>query len=292
MRQLKVRVSDAGKRADIFVSEKYPEFSRSSLNKLFDSNTVRLGKATVKASHRLKNGEILSVDDRLLRARPRAINLPVIYEDKDVVVVDKPAGILTHSKGAMNDEATVASFLQPKITDNALSGNRAGIVHRLDRHTSGVIIGAKTNAALKHLQKQFTGRKTAKTYLAVVEGWPEPEAAIIDAPIGRNPRKPQTFKVSSSGRPAQTAYRTLKVFTKNGQKYAFLELKPATGRTHQIRVHLSYIGHPIVGDSLYGHAGPKLLLHAHKLEITLPNREHEVFEASVPDDLSEFIKNA
>src|SRR5262249_28394801 len=149
--------------------------------------------------------------DRPLFKKPPKISLPIIYEDNDVIVIDKPAGILTHAKGALNTEATVASFIESKLAEDLPKNNRAGIVHRLDRATSGVIITAKHDKALKWLQKQFSTRKTKKLYLAIAEGELEPAEAIIDAPIARNPRKPQTFYVSPIGKPAQTEYKLLKV---------------------------------------------------------------------------------
>jgi len=203
------------------------------------------------------------------------------------VVIDKPSGILTHAKGALNTEATVASFIKNKISDEQLGGNRAGIVHRLDRQTSGLIITAKNKAALNWLQKQFSNRKVKKTYLAIVEGRPKPEAAIIDAPIARNPKKPQTFIVSSSGKSAQSQYKVLKTFRIKNNSYSLLELKPKTGRTHQLRVHLAYIGHPVVGDPVYGQPRKRLLLHATKLELSLPNGTAKSFISPMPPELKE-----
>ncbi|MBI2009053.1 RluA family pseudouridine synthase [Candidatus Saccharibacteria bacterium] len=302
MLNLKVTKSDANQRADVFLAGNLPQYSRSSLSGLFDKQMVSVNKLPIKASRKLRAGEKLAIDTALLYARPKTINIPVIYEDKDVIVMNKPAGVLTHSKGALNTEATLASFIEPKVADKNLKGNRAGIVHRLDRGTSGVITAAKNEKTLKWLQKQFSTRKVKKTYLAIVEGVPEPRAAIIDAPIERNPNKPQTFRVSSSGRPAQTEYKLIKILDKSSifnetslsDKLALLELQPLSGRTHQLRVHLKYIGHPIVGDRVYGRAGDPtkiskkfqagkhLLLHAKSLELTLPGGRRKVFEAPEP----------
>lgn len=287
MPNFKVKETEAGQRADVFVADKFPKFSRSALHRLFDRQSVKIDGRLAKASHKLHIGEKLFVDDLLLRAVPPAIGIPIIYEDENVVVMDKPAGVLTHSKGALNDEATVASFLKAKITDEKLAGNRAGIVHRLDRPTSGVMIGAKNADTQVFLQKQFAQRRTKKIYLAVIEGQLDPPSAVIDAPILRNPHKPQTFKVGSSGKTAQTEYRTLETFTKGGKTYSLLELKPTTGRTHQLRVHLTYIGHPIVGDHIYGQAGDHMLLHAESLELTLPGGHRKVFKAPRPGYFSD-----
>jgi 23S rRNA pseudouridine1911/1915/1917 synthase len=289
MKKFKVGVAGVGQRADVFVSDKFAEFARSALSGLFDEGLVLVNSQPAKSGQKLHLDDQIQVDDSLLKAKPAVIEIPVIYEDENVVVMDKPAGILTHNKGALNTESTVASFLKSKITDEKLIGNRAGIVHRLDRATSGVIIGAKNDESLKYLQKQFSNHKTKKTYLAVVEGLVELPEAVIDAPIERNPKRPQTFRVNSTGKAAQTAYRTLKQFGAAGKRYTFLELKPVTGRTHQLRVHLKYIGHPIVGDKLYGHEGFELLLHAQQLELTLPGNQRRTFQSQAPNYFNDFI---
>lgn len=282
MREFKVTGADVGMRTDVFVAAQFPEFTRSSLEVLFENQLICVNGQAAKESYRLREGDKISVDDSRLRAKPAHIDLPVLYEDDDVVVIDKPAGVLTHSKGALNTEPTVASFLAGKITDKKLAGNRAGIVHRLDRATSGVIIGAKNARALKWLQKQFSTRKTKKSYVAVVEGTLDEPEAIIDAPIERNPRRPQTFRAGAGGKTAQTHYRVLKTLEKDGKTYSVLELNPVTGRTHQLRVHLAYIGHPIAGDPVYGHGDGTLLLHAAGLELTLPSKKRMKFESQLP----------
>lgn len=288
MKEFDVTTAEAGMRADIFVAANYAEFTRSSLEGLFDKNMVLVNGSPVKPSYRIKPGEKVVVDEELIRRQPEDIYLPVIYEDENVVVIDKPAGVLTHSKGALNQEATVASFIQSRLKDGSLNGNRAGIVHRLDRPTSGVIITGKTADAVRHLQKQFSQRKVKKVYIAVVDGAPEPQEAIIDAPLMRNPRRPQTFMVNEAGKPALTLYKVLKILEKNGKKYSLLELKPRTGRTHQLRVHMAYIGHPITGDIVYGKGKGPMMLHAMSLELTLPGGERKIFESPLPDRIKEF----
>jgi 23S rRNA pseudouridine1911/1915/1917 synthase len=289
MQEIKATLDHAGKRADVFVAENYPEFTRSSLERLFDNDMVTVSGRPVKAAYRLKGTETLKVDETKLRVTPEPIDLPIIYEDDNVIVINKPEGVLTHSKGALNDEATIASFIKPKLNDNDLTGNRAGVVHRLDRGTSGIIIAAKNSTALTKLQKQFSQRKTKKTYLAIVEREPAEKEAIIDAPIERNPRRPQTFKVGAGGKPAATYYKVLKSFTKNGKPYSLIELKPTTGRTHQIRVHLAYIGHPVFGDKIYGTPADHLYLHAASLEITLPGSQRQTFTSQPPEYFDKFI---
>ncbi|MDB5161297.1 MAG: ribosomal large subunit pseudouridine synthase, RluD subfamily protein nonfunctional [Candidatus Saccharibacteria bacterium] len=289
MQEFIVGPEDSGTRADVYIAKNYPDYTRSSLERLFDNGMVTLEGEPIKAGYKLKGKEIISVDESKLRAEPAVVDLPVLYEDDNVVVINKPEGFLTHSKGALNEESTVASFLKPKINDNALTGNRAGIVHRLDRGTSGVLIGAKNSETLSRLQKQFSQRKTKKIYTAVVEGVPEPAEALIDAPIGRNPKRPQSFRVDASGKAATTQYKVLNSVAIDGKTYSLVELRPATGRTHQIRVHMAYIGHPVVGDHVYGHDGEHLLLHAASLEITLPTSERRVFSAPLPGYFNNFL---
>lgn len=275
-------------RLDQAVIRQVPSLSRTAAVVLIEAGKATVnGSAVRKPGYKLKAGDITHVDfDPAEAPKPPAIELPIIYEDKSCVVLNKPVGLLTHSKGAFNPEATVATWLAART--KGVSGERAGIVHRLDRATSGVMICAKTPEALSWLQKQFAERKTKKTYLAVVEGIPSPVKAVIDMPIERNPKKPQTFRVGINGKPSVTAYNVVKA----GKSVALVELSPTTGRTHQLRVHLRHVGHPIVGDMLYG--GPvaeRLFLHAEKLEITLPSKTRKIFEAPVPADFAEYVKH-
>lgn len=266
-------------RLDLFVVSKLPDLSRSYIKYLATHGKIMVnGEVPQKSGLNLRTGDVVDVHyDQITDEEIPIIDLPILYEDDDCVVVEKPAGLLTHSKGAFNPEATIATFIEPRLKDYV--GDRAGIVHRLDRITSGVIICAKTAAAHTHLQKQFSIRKTKKTYMAVVEGKLEPTQAIIDMPIERNPKKPQTFRVGANGKTAQTAYKVLE----SNDTYSLVELKPHTGRTHQLRVHMANQGHPIVGDTLYGaQPAERVFLHAAALEITLPNRERKVFESPVP----------
>ncbi len=272
------------------MSKQYSDFTRSALSRLFDESLVLVNGHAVKAGHKLRSKDKVAIDDKLLNLEPPKIKLPIVYEDDDVIVINKPAGILTHAKGALNLESTAASFIKDKITDPKLTGNRAGIVHRLDRATSGLMITAKNTKALAYLQKQFSTRKVKKTYLAIVEGWPSPPEAIIDAPIARNPKRPQTFRVSPLGKSAKTECRVIENFKKGGQNFSLVELKPLTGRTHQIRVHMAYIGNPVVGDIVYGHDGREMLLHAKKLELNLPNGRPKTFTAPTPKVFEEFSK--
>lgn len=289
MRNFKATGSDIGARADVFVSAQYPRYTRSSLAELFDNKLVRLNGEPLKPSYKLREGDLVTVEDSLITAEPLPIDLEIIYEDDNLLVINKPSGILTHSKGALNNEATVASFIKPKLSSGFEDNNRAGIVHRLDRGTSGVIATAKTPQALKHLQKQFSARKTKKQYLAIVEGRPEPAEALIDAPIARNPRRPQTFYANAIGKPAQTEYKLLNTYKVGGKTVSLVRLRPLTGRTHQIRVHLAYAGHPVVGDPVYGYGGGQLMLHAAELELTVPGGQRKVFIVPEPVRFKEYL---
>jgi 23S rRNA pseudouridine1911/1915/1917 synthase len=274
-------------RLDQRVIELLPLLSRGFAVKLIEQGKVTVdGEPVLKAGYKLRLGERVSVDYVQEEQPPiESIDLPILYEDDDCIVINKPLGVLTHSKGDFNPEATVASFLRERVAD--LDGSRAGIVHRLDRATSGVMICAKTSEALSFLQKQFSLRKVKKKYIAIVSGHLANEHAVIDMPIERNPKKPQTFRVGANGKSALTEYHVLET----NDKLSLLELAPQTGRTHQLRVHLNHLGHPILGDTFYGgKPAERLFLHALSLEITLPNRERKTFSAILPESFAEAMK--
>jgi 23S rRNA pseudouridine1911/1915/1917 synthase len=275
-------------RLDQYVAEQLPAISRASAAKLVsDAKVLVNGEPIIKPGYKIRFGDGIEIDyDPNLALEIPDITLPIIYEDDDCVVISKPKGVLSHSKGAFNPEGTVASWLSTRTAD--MTGERAGIVHRLDRATSGVMIGAKNAIALRWLQKQFSQRRVKKTYIAIVVGMLANPQAIIDMPIERNPKAPQTFRVGINGKPATTAYRVLET----SEHFSLLELRPTTGRTHQLRVHLKQLGHPIIGDTFYGGIeADRLYLHAQSLEITLPNRERKVFTAPIPVEFMEKLKN-
>lgn len=285
MQKFVVPPEKVGTRLDLFLVDLVPELSRSSIVKLCDDHKVLVNDQRQPTKYKVRVDDTVTVnfDPKDLDEIPE-IDLPILYEDDDCLVINKPAGILTHSKGSFNPEATVATFIRDKVT--GMDGERAGIVHRLDRGTSGVIICAKTPEALSQLQKQFSDRKTKKEYLAVIEGTLEPSEAVIDAPLTRNMRDPKTFQVSPDGKPAETTYSVLE--TASG--HSLVLLRPKTGRTHQLRVHLSYLKHPIVGDTMYkGAPFKRMLLHARALEITIPNRQRKVFTADTPTVFQEVL---
>lgn len=283
-------------RLDQRVVAQMPLLSRSFAAKLITDGKVTVnGEVITKGGAKLRPDDLVAIDYDQNKFVIADIELEVLYEDSDCVVINKPTGLLTHSKGAFNPEPSVATWLHNRITDKTLMdadsyqpNRRAGIVHRLDRATSGVMIAAKTGKALAWLQKQFARRKVTKSYVAVVGGHLQQPEAVIDMPIERNPKAPATFRVHANGKPAITRYRVLAESDNN----SLVELKPETGRTHQLRIHLAHLGHPIVGDELYaGVKAYRLYLHAASLEVTLPSRERKVFNVPVPAAFREYLNN-
>lgn len=270
------------RRLDTIVAEK-TKTSRSFAAKLIEDKKVKLdSKVLDKPSKKISTDVNLSIDFNKEIKYPK-LDIKIIYEDDSYIVADKPSGVLTHSKGVFSPEATLATWLHEKIPNLDAEDQRAGIVHRLDRGTSGVIIMAKNLAAQKYLQKQFAKRNVKKTYIALISGKVSPHEAIIDIPIIRNSVDPKRFKVSNYGKPAKTQYKTLETFIFEDEQYSLIELSPKTGRTHQIRLHLDYIKVPIVGDDFYGGLGAdRLYLHAGKLEVTLPDSTRKEFASSLP----------
>ncbi len=275
-----------GLRIDVFANISLPNLSRSSIQRLLEGKKILVNDKSVKNNYRVKIYDKINVDyDEINDKTVPDITIPIIYEDDMCVVINKPEGLLSHSKGVFNPEATVATWLSSKLGD--IRGDRAGIVHRLDRATSGVMICAKTAESSAWLQKQFSTRKVEKHYFAVIEGVLDSSEAIIDIPIGRNPKQPSTFRADINGKSAQTHYKVIK----SNDKYSLLDLKPTTGRTHQLRVHLNYLGHPIVGDTLYGvKSKTRMYLHAFSLDITLPSKERKHCEAPLPNSFTEIMR--
>lgn len=285
MRIEKVGDESHRSRLDVFVCNMYPEVSRAHLQRLINDGRITVNGEAQKPGYRLQKSEAVKADfDPAELDVIEDIDLPVIYEDENVLVVNKPEGVISHSRGKYWNEPSVASFVRQKTKQE---GERAGIVHRLDRATSGVMICAKNSDTLKHLQRQFSDRSVKKTYSAVVKGRLKEAEAIIDIPIERNPKKPQTFRAGIQGKSAKTRYKGLKA----NDTYSLVELLPETGRTHQLRVHLAHLGFPIVGDELYGgEDADRLLLHAHTLEITIPNGQRKVFTAKIPPIFEEILR--
>ncbi|MBP7767196.1 RluA family pseudouridine synthase [Candidatus Saccharibacteria bacterium] len=271
----------AGQRLDKALADAYTQYSRAYLARLIDAGTVLVNGKPMKAGWKLReNDQVVVTVDLSIEQTVEDIDIPIIFEDDNVVVIDKPEGVISHSRGKYWYEPSVASFIRTRQSDKtAEATGRAGIVHRLDRATSGVMICAKNDDTLSYLQKQFQDRKVTKTYQAVVSGTMKLPEAIIDMPIERNPKTPATFRVGANGKASQTHY----IVSLEGPKHSLLVLTPRTGRTHQLRVHLQKQGHPIVGDHLYGgEPAERLMLHAHELTLYLPGGILTTFTSPVP----------
>lgn len=268
-------------RLDAYLAQYWSETSRSQWQKHIDA-----GYVFVNGEIETSNKRTLGEDDEVTFTLPVAPDysehtLPIVYKDENVIVINKPKGVLSHSKGASNDEFTVADFFGQYSTYHKDS-NRPGIIHRLDRDTSGIMIGALNDEAGHLLQKQFADRKAKKIYIAVIVGTLKEPKARIDLPIGRHPSAPSTFRVDSKGKNAITEYEVLAEH--NGR--SLVRLQPLTGRTHQLRVHMNYLGTPIYGDRVYGKAADRLYLHAKSLEITIPTSNRQTFEAELPPEFT------
>jgi len=273
------KVATTKKRLDVYLSELYPETSRSTWQKHIKAGHVSIDgdiAASAKQDVSGANNVAVSIPDATDHTGQE---LPIIYIDDAIIVVNKPIGVLTHAKGALSDEFTVADFFK-RYTTYGLGTNRPGIIHRLDRDTSGIIIGARTPEAASLLQKQFADRKAKKTYIAIVDGMLKEKEATINLPIGRNPSLPSTFRVDPKGKSAVTKYKVLA--EQDGK--SLVRLSPQTGRTHQLRVHMNYLHTPIRGDRVYGKQSDRLYLHAHQLEVTTPLGERMTFTAPIPQE--------
>jgi len=274
-------VTSLKKRLDSALFERYPDISRSTWQKHIKAGYIKVNKVVqTSPKYDIAASDDISVEIPKIADYSKE-ELPILYIDDNVIVIDKPVGVLTHAKGAINEEFTVADFFR-RYTTVGLDTNRPGIVHRLDRDTSGVLIGARTEEAATLLKKQFADRKTKKTYLAVVDGHLKNDQAKVDLPIERNPSSPSTFRVGAKGKSAITEYTVLDT----NDKESLVELRPLTGRTHQLRVHMSYLNTPIHGDRVYGKAADRLYLHAAKLEVTIPQSDRRVFIAPIPPEFT------
>ena len=298
--QVELTLPFPGERLDKALTAAMPDLSRMQWQRLIKEGRVLVDGRSAKPSLRLSGDEQIAADipeaveSDLL---PEAIPLDIRYEDSDILIVNKPAGMVVHP-GTGHESGTLVNALLAYCSDLSGIGNtkRPGIVHRLDKDTSGLLVVAKNDMALHALQEQFKNRTVGKKYLALVHGQIQPAAALIDAPIGRDPKQRKKMSViapgsprsgSSRARSAQTHYRSLTVYN----DYSLLECNLHTGRTHQIRVHLAYIDYPIVGDTVYGRRKQPIplnrhFLHAAELTIKRPSDKKELtFTAELPQEL-------
>lgn len=281
-------------RLDKYVCARVPELSRTRVQKLIAAGNITVNGQPAKPGLRLNPGDRIDIDIPPAPPRelkPEAIPLKIIYEDDDLLVVDKPAGLTVHPAPGHPTHTLVNAILAhfPHLADIGDS-LRPGVVHRLDKDTSGVMLVAKNSAAQADLARQFKSHSVTKAYLALVRGRLEPENGIIEADIGRDPHNRKKMAVVAVGREARTEYRVIKYIG----GYTLLEIIPETGRTHQIRVHLAAIGFPVVGDKVYGVKSPHLsrqFLHACRLGFKLPaTSDYVEFESELPADLAQALE--
>lgn len=286
-------------RLDKFLVSRLPEFSRARIQGL-----IADGFVSVNGMHARKSGQIIEngseIEVRIPPSAPSGLiaeNIPldIIFENGDLIVVNKPAGMVVHPAAGHDSGTLVNAVLGYDPDMEGIGGEeRPGLVHRLDKDTSGLIVLAKNERAHNWLQEQFRLRKVEKTYLALVDGRPPTPSGRVEASIGRDPshRKKMAIVQPGKGREAVSEYKTLESF----KQHTLLEFHPLTGRTHQIRLHCKFLGCPIVGDSVYGKRTPSAgierhFLHAFRLKIVLPNEEHpKVFEAELPDELKKVLE--
>jgi 23S rRNA pseudouridine1911/1915/1917 synthase len=295
--QWQIASEEAGERLDRVVAAHLPDISRSYAATLIDSGAVAInGSPATKSSHKPKAGDTISVqipDPQPSTLQAEQIPLKVVYEDADLLVVDKPAGMVVHPAPGHSGGTLVNALLAhvPGIELDMGDEARPGIVHRLDKDTSGLIVVAKRRAAHDNLSRQMAAHTMTKEYVAVVAGTPRPPRGVIEAPIARDPRDRQRMAVVHGGRPARTRYIT----EGDLDRYTLVQVTLETGRTHQIRVHMASIGHPVLGDPVYGKRTLKdaaalgltrQFLHAQRLGFTLPSTgERREFVSELPGDL-------
>ena len=305
-----------GMRIDRGLAEALPDRSRSEIQRWIKEGRVRAGGEVVKASFKLSAGEVVEID-RPHEPAPAGLAaedlaLSIVYEDADLLVIDKPAGMVVHPAPGHNGGTLVNAVLHHCPDIRGIGGERRpGIVHRLDKDTSGLIVVAKHDAAQRNLQAQFKARTVFKEYLALLEGKLQPPQGRIAAPIGRHPTDRKRMAVlppnpdgKSEGREAVTVYRVLGIYSgavygrsSSQATFSFVSAILHTGRTHQIRVHFAWMQHPVVGDTIYGFGTPRLhlkrqFLHAHRLRLRLPSSgEEREFVAPLPAELETALKS-
>ena len=292
-------------RLDMFLARKGPGLTRSQARRLMDEGYVLLNGSVPKASRKLRPGDRISLivpPPRPAVLAPEAIPLNIVYQDEELGVVDKPAGLTVHPAPGHPSHTLVNALLALCPDLKGIGGEmRPGIVHRLDKDTSGLMVVAKSSPAHLSITKQIKDRAVRKGYLALAWGQVEPTEGRINAPIGRDPRNRKRMAVVQGGRESVTTYRVLQHFALHSDKYSFVEVFPETGRTHQIRVHFASMGHPLMGDALYGKKSPSALLttgpvldrqflHAHLLGFRHPaTDEYMEFTSPLPLELREVI---
>ena len=297
MKNVIVNENDKGKRLDIYIAENFNELSRTMIKKLIESNNILVNDKSEKVSYKVQANDNISIDipeAKETKLKAQEIPLDIIYEDSDIIVINKPKGMVVHPANGNPDGTLVNAILS--ICKNSLSGIggelRPGIVHRLDKDTSGLIIVAKNDKAHINMSEQIKNHEVEKTYIALVKGFVKENEATINMPIGRSTKDRKKMAVNKNGKNAVTHFKVIERFG----NYTLLEVKIETGRTHQIRVHLSQIGYPIVGDTVYSNGKNEWgikgqCLHAKSLKFKHPITGKEMFiEAPIPKYFQDVIE--
>lgn len=294
-----VEQSDAGMRLDLFLikqaEQKSLGISRASIQRLIRQGEITVDAKPVKAHHRVKAGEAVRVrfgEPKPSGLEPEQINLDIVYEDSDLAIINKPCGMVVHPAPG-NDRHTLVNALLYRFPDlSHIHPKRPGIIHRLDKDTSGLLVIAKNDKAHLDLAKQFARHSIKRQYVALVKGSMEFDENVIDLPVGRHPKnwKKMSVVFGEKGRFAKTYYRTLK----RRETASLVQLNPFTGRTHQLRVHMAFIGHPILGDATYGknNAFSRLALHANYIGFIHPTTlKFSEFSLPIPQDFINWLSN-
>ena len=297
MEELVVKDNEQNKRLDMYIAEEKKELSRTTIKRLLEDGDILVNEKIQKASYKPETGDKIQINmPEVVETKLVAqdIPVPVIYEDKDIIVVNKPKGMVVHPANGNPDGTLVNAILA--MCKDSLSGIggeiRPGIVHRLDKDTSGLLIIAKNDLAHMNMSKQIQDRKVIKKYIALVRGTVPENEATIDMPIARSQKDRKKMTVDKNGKEAVTHFKVLARY----DKYTLLEVKIDTGRTHQIRVHMSYIGHPVIGDEVYSNGKNEFgvkgqMLHAKYLEFKHPITGKDIkLEAPLPEYFEEVLK--
>ncbi len=297
MEELVVKDNEQNKRLDMYIAEEKKELSRTTIKRLLEDGDILVNEKIQKASYKPEAGDRIQINmPEVVKTKLIAQNIPVpvIYEDKDIIVVNKPKGMVVHPANGNPDGTLVNAILA--MCKDSLSGIggeiRPGIVHRLDKDTSGLLIIAKNDLAHINMSKQIQDRKVIKKYIALVRGIVPENEATIDMPIARSQKDRKKMAVDKNGKEAVTHFKVLARY----DKYTLLEVKIDTGRTHQIRVHMSYIGHPVIGDEVYSNGKNEFgvkgqMLHAKYLEFKHPITGKDIkLEAHLPEYFEEILK--
>lgn len=285
--RFKIDYIDENERLDSFLANNIPNFSRSQIQKAIKNFQIQVNSKSQKPSYSLKENDEIEVnieENKIKLPQPQEIALDIKYEDEDIIVINKPVNMLTHPTSIENENTLVNALLNYTKSLSDLNGEfRKGIVHRLDRNTSGLLLIAKNNIAHEFLAHQIKEKTAIRKYLAIISGNIEQNEGIIDKPIGRNKRNPEKMAIDEQGKPSITKFKVLERL----KGYTYLELELKTGRTHQIRVHLSSLGHPIVNDTNYG--GKKINVNTNEqvlmaYSLSFENLKGEIINVKIDED--------